>query len=52
MATTMSQVTELNVPGGDPRTQKGLKIGRYFTRAGVDPYDEIEWEQRAAVHYQ
>jgi Ribonucleotide reductase, alpha subunit len=48
MATTMSQVTELNVPGGDPRTQKGLKIGRYFTRAGVDPYDEIEWEQRAA----
>ena len=48
MATTMSQVTELNVPGGDPRTQKGLKIGRYFTRAGVDPYDEIEWEKRAA----
>src|SRR5256886_12187605 len=48
MATTMSQVTEFNVPGGDPRTQKGLKIGRNFTRAGVDPYDEIEWEQRVA----
>ena len=27
---------------------KGLKIERHFTRAGVDPYDEIEWEQRAA----
>src|SRR4249920_3725711 len=48
MATTMSQVTEFNVPGGDPRTKKGLKIGRYFTRPGIDPYDEIEWEQRAA----
>ena len=34
--------------GGDSGTQKGLKIRRYFTRAGVDPYDEIEWEQRAA----
>src|SRR5499427_5315842 len=48
MATTMSQVTEFNVPGGEPRSQKGLKIARYFTRAGADPYDEIEWEQRSA----
>src|SRR5262247_2265943 len=48
MATTMSQVTEFNVPGGEARSQKGLKIARYFTRAGTDPYDEIEWEQRAA----
>ena len=48
MATTMSQVTEFNVLGGDSGTQKGLKIRRYFTRAEVDPYDEIEWEQRVA----
>ena len=26
-----------------------LKIGRYFTTAGVHPYDEIEWEKREAV---
>ena len=48
MTTTMSQVTEFNVPGGEPRSQKGLKIARYFSRAGADPYDEIEWEQRSA----
>ena len=48
MATTMSQVTEFNVLGGDSGTPKGLKIRRYFTRAEVDPYDEIEWEQRVA----
>jgi ribonucleoside-diphosphate reductase alpha chain len=27
---------------------RGPKIGRYFTRPGIDPYDEIEWEQRIA----
>ena len=48
MASTKSQVTEFGVSERDPGAQKGLKIGRYFTRPGVDPYDEIEWEQRAA----
>ncbi|HYV86314.1 MAG TPA: vitamin B12-dependent ribonucleotide reductase [Patescibacteria group bacterium] len=27
----------------------GLTIERYFTRPGVDPFDEIEWEERSAV---
>lgn len=48
MASTMSQVTEFSVSRGDHGSQKGLKIGRYFTRPGIDPYDEIEWEQRIA----
>jgi ribonucleoside-diphosphate reductase alpha chain len=26
----------------------GLKFPRYFTRAGVSPYDEVEWELRTA----
>jgi ribonucleoside-diphosphate reductase alpha chain len=26
----------------------GLKFTRYFTRAGVSPYDEVEWERRTA----
>src|SRR5260370_32746216 len=26
----------------------GLKFSRYFTRPGVSPYDEIEWELRTA----
>ena len=30
-----------------PRTEpKGLRITRRFTREGVHPYDEIEWERR------
>jgi len=27
----------------------GLQVQRYFTRDGVHPYDEIEWERRDAV---
>ena len=26
----------------------GLKFARYFTRAGVSPYSEVEWERRTA----
>src|SRR5579864_5209219 len=26
----------------------GLKFPRYFTRTGVSPYDEVEWELRTA----
>ena len=26
----------------------GLKFSRYFTRAGVSPYNEVEWEKRTA----
>jgi ribonucleoside-diphosphate reductase alpha chain len=48
MASTMSQVTGFNLSEGQSRTLKGLKIERYFTRPGVDPYAEVEWEQRTA----
>jgi ribonucleoside-diphosphate reductase alpha chain len=27
----------------------GLRIERYFTRPGVDPFDEVEWDLRSAV---
>ncbi len=27
----------------------GLKVERYFTEAGVDPYEALEWETRSAV---
>ena len=26
----------------------GLSFKRYFTKAGVSPYDEVEWERRTA----
>src|SRR5262249_11555255 len=40
-----------------PRTSKGrasaavpgLTFPRFFTEAGVDPFDEVEWETRSAV---
>jgi ribonucleoside-diphosphate reductase alpha chain len=30
-------------------TQPGLDFQRYFSREGVDPFDEIEWESRVAL---
>ena len=35
---------------GDVRgIREGLTFKRYFTRDGVHPFDEIEWETRDAV---
>ena len=31
------------------RKSKGLRIPRCFTQPTVDPFDEVEWEQRSAV---
>ncbi len=33
----------------EPSLATGLEFPRYFTRAGMDPFDEVEWELRAAV---
>ena len=30
-------------------TAPGLEFVRYFSRPGIDPFDEIEWERREAV---
>ena len=27
----------------------GLTFKRYFTKAGVSPYDEVEWEHRTEI---
>lgn len=48
MATGISQAADFGAPQGTSRLRTGLKIGRYFSRAGVSPYDEIEWELRNA----
>src|SRR5919108_619495 len=47
MAGITSQAADLGISRGAAQA-KGLKIPRYFTRAGVSPYDEIEWELRTA----
>ena len=30
-------------------TAPGIEFLRYFSREGIDPFDEVEWEQRSAV---
>src|SRR5947208_16588772 len=32
-----------------PETVPGLEYERFFSREGVDPFDEIEWDLRSAV---
>ena len=32
-----------------PAAEVGLTFPRFFTQAGRDPFDEVEWESRAAV---
>jgi ribonucleoside-diphosphate reductase alpha chain len=48
MASTASYASELKVSQERKKANAGVKVERYFTRAGVHPYDEIEWEQRSA----
>jgi ribonucleoside-diphosphate reductase alpha chain len=48
MASTNTQANDMGYVNADVRPQSGLKIDRYFSRPGVSPYDEIEWEQRSA----
>ncbi len=49
MAIVSSQATDL-APNQEVTEEKsGLKINRYFTRAGTSPYDEVEWEHRTAT---
>ena len=32
----------------DKEKKTGLSFSRHFTRAGLSPYDEVEWERRTA----
>ncbi|HLB38382.1 MAG TPA: hypothetical protein VJL31_17565, partial [Gemmatimonadales bacterium] len=34
---------------GEKRTWTGLTIERRYTRAGIDPYDTVEWDTREAA---
>ena len=37
---------------GPGRAVTGLEFERYFTKDGVDPFDEVDWELRSARHRQ
>ena len=38
-------------PGSRPAASSatGLEFERFFSREGIDPFDEVEWEIRSAV---
>jgi len=44
-----SKNTEARTSESKSPLMPGLEFPRYFTLPGVDPFDEIEWETRAAV---
>src|SRR5271157_5472137 len=48
----ITTTTTTTTPSAAIATQKrkapGLNFRRYFTKAGVSPYDELEWERRTA----
>jgi ribonucleoside-diphosphate reductase alpha chain len=47
-AVTMA-IMNSEIKEAQPATRKrGLAVGRFFTRADVRPFDEIEWERRTA----
>jgi len=47
---TTSATTVASTPARTEKTSKtsGLTFRRFFTKAGISPYDEIEWEKRLA----
>ena len=49
MAILTSEATDLAAGQKPVQAPAGLKIPRYFSRAGVNPYDEVDWEQRTAT---
>jgi len=48
MTSTMSKTISATAPGASPVGRPGLTFPRTFTRAGVDPFDQVEWELRDA----
>lgn len=44
---TATDISQIQIENQSQK--KGLKFERHFTKAGVHPFDEIEWEQRTAL---
>jgi ribonucleoside-diphosphate reductase alpha chain len=48
MAETQTQTTSTIATTPKPSKTSGLSLRRFFTKPGVSPYDEVEWEKRLA----
>ncbi|MEO8074946.1 MAG: vitamin B12-dependent ribonucleotide reductase, partial [Acidobacteriota bacterium] len=44
-----SPQTVARTPALEPAGVAGLEYTRFFTREGIDPFDEVEWDIRSAV---
>ena len=49
VARSADQAPATGGAGADDQAQSGVEIPRHFTRDGVDPFDEVEWERRTAT---
>src|SRR5579863_5163607 len=47
LKTTTPETT--SAPASTPKKTSGLSFRRFFTKPGVSPYDELEWELRTAA---
>src|SRR5258708_37960266 len=48
MAEIQTQNTTTTSTASTSKKVSGLTIRRFFTKPGVSPYDEVEWEKRLA----
>ncbi len=48
MADVTAKTTNEQMTRAETKAAPGLKFPRYFTRVGVSPYNEVEWELRTA----
>lgn len=44
-----SEATQLSERSGTFTKKGGIKVNRVFTKKGVHPFDEVEWELRSAI---
>src|SRR4051794_3250798 len=48
-AAVSSSVGSTNTQPAEPTSTPGLEFERFFSRDGIDPFDEVEWDTRSAV---
>ena len=49
ITTTKSPAPRADDTGKEEGQARGIHVRRYFTKAGINPYDEVEWEIRSAT---
>jgi ribonucleoside-diphosphate reductase alpha chain len=49
MSSTAPEMVGTSMTQAESEVKSGLRMERYFSRAGTSPYDEVEWESRTAT---